>query len=109
MERWEWDDDWSDDRGGDWGDSKPRAASPALYVPAAKSRLRAAQEMGRTPPDRPALHLQEGDSVSHSAFGQGLVLRVQPMGGDALLEIAFDQVGTKKLMLKVASRHLKKL
>ena len=29
--------------------------------------------------------------------------------GDALLEVAFDTVGTKKLMLKAASHHLKKV
>ena len=55
------------------------------------------------------LHLEPGDGVSHSAFGTGMVLSVRPMGGDALVEVAFDQVGTKKLMLKAAARHLKKL
>lgn len=43
-----------------------------------------------------------GDSVRHPAFGPGLVLSVKPMGNDVLLEIAFDTVGTKKLMAKFA-------
>ena len=30
-------------------------------------------------------------------------------GGDALLEIAFDDVGTKRLMLKSAAAHMEKL
>ena len=47
--------------------------------------------------------------VRHTAFGTGMVLSVQPMGGDALLEIAFDNVGTKKLMLKAASQLKTKL
>ncbi len=47
--------------------------------------------------------------MEHDAFGRGLVLSVPPMGGDALLEVAFDTVGTKKLMLKAASHHLKKV
>jgi DNA helicase-2/ATP-dependent DNA helicase PcrA len=47
--------------------------------------------------------------VDHKAFGKGMVLSVQKMGGDALLEIAFDNVGTKKLMLKAASQHMKKI
>ena len=47
--------------------------------------------------------------VQHAAFGRGLVLSVMKMGGDALLEIAFDQIGTKKLMAKTASSHMKKL
>ncbi len=55
------------------------------------------------------IQLQPGETVEHDAFGRGLVLSVRPMGGDALLEVAFDTVGTKKLMLKAASHHLKKV
>ncbi len=55
------------------------------------------------------LELSKGDMVLHTAFGRGMVLSVVKMGGDALLEIAFDQIGTKKLMAKTASVHLKKL
>ena len=55
------------------------------------------------------LELSKGDMVSHAAFGRGLVLSVMKMGGDALLEIAFDDIGTKKLMAKTASAHMKKL
>ena len=47
--------------------------------------------------------------VQHAAFGKGMVLSVMKMGGDALLEIAFDGVGTKKLMAKTASAHMKRL
>ena len=50
-----------------------------------------------------------GDMVQHKAFGKGMVLTVTKMGGDALLEIAFDGVGTKKLFAKTASVHMKKL
>ena len=56
----------------------------------------------------PLLELKAGESVTHTAFGHGLVLSVRPMGGDALIEVAFDNVGTKKLMLKAAMRHLTK-
>ena len=55
------------------------------------------------------LDLNQGDMVMHAAFGRGLVLSVMKMGGDALLEIAFDDIGTKKLMAKTASAHMKKL
>ena len=55
------------------------------------------------------LDLNKGDMVQHTAFGRGLVLSVLKMGGDALLEIAFDTIGTKKLMAKTASAHMKKL
>ena len=47
--------------------------------------------------------------VMHTAFGKGMVLSVLKMSSDALLEIAFDNVGTKKLMAKTASAHMKKL
>ena len=55
------------------------------------------------------LELNQGDMVMHAAFGKGMVLSVRKMGGDALLEIAFDDIGTKKLMAKTASAHMKKL
>ena len=63
-------------------------------------------------PAKPAagmLELNKGDMVEHTAFGTGLVLSVVKMGGDALLEIAFDKIGTRKLMAKTASAHMKKL
>lgn len=57
----------------------------------------------------PILELNSGDMIQHAAFGRGMVLSVMKMGGDALLEIAFDDIGTKKLMAKTASAHMKKL
>ncbi len=60
-------------------------------------------------PAAPTIDLNKGDMVQHAAFGRGMVLSVVKMGGDALLEIAFDQIGTKKLMAKTASAHMKKL
>ena len=47
--------------------------------------------------------------VNHRAFGRGMVLSVLPMGNDALLEIAFDEIGTKRLMANTASSHMTKL
>ncbi len=58
---------------------------------------------------RKPLNLQKGDMVSHNAFGRGMVLSVLPMGNDALLEIAFDEVGTKRMMANTAGAHMKKL
>ena len=57
----------------------------------------------------PLLDLRQGDMVRHAAFGKGMVLSVRPMGGDALVEVAFDNMGTKKLMLKSAGKHMEKL
>lgn len=46
--------------------------------------------------------LAVGDVVKHITFGTGEVMSVKPMGGDTLYEIAFDKVGTKKLMATYA-------
>jgi carboxyl-terminal processing protease len=53
--------------------------------------------------------LHRATIVGQRTFGKGLVLSVIKMGGDALLEIAFDEIGTKKLMAKAASAHMSKL
>ena len=51
---------------------------------------------------------RKGDMVVHKAFGEGMILSIQKMGGDALVEIAFDNAGTKRLMLKSAANHMRK-
>ena len=43
-----------------------------------------------------------GQVVEHKTFGKGMIIKVTPMGSDTLLEIAFDTVGTKKLMANFA-------
>lgn len=75
--------------------AKKRSATPAK--PAAK----AAAPTG--------MQFRKGDLVEHTAFGNGMITALKPMGGDALLEVAFDSVGTKKLMLKAAAQHMKKI
>ena len=54
------------------------------------------------------MEFQAGDRVEHSAFGQGTVLSVTPMGGDALMEVQFGDI-RKKLMWKTAGAHMKKV
>ena len=51
--------------------------------------------------------LKKGDKVYHRKFGNGMVISVSPSGGDHLVEILFDNVGTKNLMASIAK--LKKL
>ena len=48
-----------------------------------------------------------GERVGHNIFGEGTVLSVTKMSGDLLLEIAFDRIGTKRIMANFA--RLKKL
>ena len=73
--------------------SPARSASPA-GKPAAKAAA--------------AVEFQAGDRVEHSAFGQGTVLSLTPMGGDALMEVQFGEI-RKKLMWKTAGAHMKKV
>ncbi len=49
-----------------------------------------------------------GDNVRHKSFGEGVIVKITPMGNDALLEISFSGM-SKKLMLKAASRFLEKI
>ncbi len=56
-----------------------------------------------------ALDLKPGDQVDHRAFGHGMITSCKPMGGDVLLEITFDRVGTKRLMANAAAQFMKKL
>ena len=48
-----------------------------------------------------------GERVAHSTFGEGTILSVRQMSNDFMLEIAFDKVGTKKIMANYA--RLKKI
>ncbi len=98
--RW---DDWSDE------------GSNVSYVPVQQSANTPRKAMAEAGGMRknatsaaPLMKLQPGESVKHDAFGMGMVLSVRPMGNDALIEVAFDKVGTKKLMLKAAGSHLTK-
>ncbi len=43
-----------------------------------------------------------GQKVKHKVFGEGMILSAKPMGNDTLLEIAFEEKGTKKLMANFA-------
>ena len=50
-----------------------------------------------------------GDHIRHKAFGTGMISKMTPMGGDYLIEVSFDQLGTKKLMLRAAAQHMEKI
>lgn len=92
-----------------WGPASDGGYAPRYVQPAVATKPSYLSSRS-SPADRvPMLELNRGDMVNHSAFGNGLVLSVVKMGGDALLEIAFDRFGTKKLMAKTASVHMKKL
>lgn len=43
-----------------------------------------------------------GEKVMHNTFGEGTILSVKKMSNDAMLEIAFEKVGTKRIMANFA-------
>lgn len=55
-----------------------------------------------------AIDLKPGDQVDHKVFGHGMITSCKPMGGDILLEVTFDKVGTKRLMAKSAMNFMTK-
>lgn len=88
------------------------AAQMAAQHPTRKKWVTPTDKMlgiGKTqePAGQGATDLKPGDQVEHKVFGKGMVLSVTPMGNDHLVEAAFENVGTKKIMAKFA--RLKKL
>ena len=73
----------------------------------AKSAVQPAFQSAGSGPALP--EYQKGDMLEHKAFGRGMVTSTQKVGGDTLLEIAFDGVGTKRLMLKFTAQLMKKI
>lgn len=71
----------------------------------------AARKVGVAAPAAPAdlPTFDAGERVKHRVFGEGMIVSVKPMGGDALLEIAFDTKGTKRLMAKQAGQFMEKI
>ena len=55
-----------------------------------------------TPIQRNTVVFHVGDTVRHKAYGEGVILSAKPMGNDTLLEIAFTNAGTKKIMANYA-------
>jgi len=91
-----------------YGGYSDRPAYPATFVPRSTYK----REIGKISGSANKTVVPEfkkGDMVMHTAFGKGMVLSVLKMSGDALLEIAFDQIGTKRLMAKTAAAHMKRL
>ena len=92
--------------------NRESAATPrytSFTQPSYQTAKREIPSFTAAPAKTTLLELNKGDMVQHTAFGRGMVLSVLKMGGDALLEIAFDNIGTKKLMSKTASPHMKRL
>ncbi len=93
---------------------EPRAsalqnARPARPAPARRApRTGPAVSIAPQPSDgAQAKTFRPGERITHKAFGPGQIKAATPMGGDVLLEIAFDKAGTKLMMAKTASQYIK--
>ena len=93
--------------GGGSGASGVQRSAPVYARPARPAYQEARRTAVQTA--APSIALEKGDRIAHGVFGEGTVLSVQPMGGDALIQVDFQGAGQKKLMLKAAAKHLKKL
>ena len=108
----QWDDTWNDNWSGGWGSGSRETYKTSESIQQTRREPLHGSVVARrasAASSTPLLQIKAGEQVRHSAFGDGMVLSVRPMGGDALIEVAFDKVGTKKLMLKAAGAHLTKL
>ena len=70
------------------------------YTPPAKTKVAAAPAAGA--PGQQEKNFAPGDIVVHKTFGRGRVVKVTPVAGDHIVEIAFEKVGTKKTMANYA-------
>ena len=119
-----WDDDGTfiSGKSGTWGGgASGYSGGGASYRPGSFGTSYAART-GRTgaakraSPEKPktvlsapkAPDFKKGDRVVHKAFGKGVIEKITPMGGDALVEVKFDSGETKRMMLRVAAQHMTK-
>jgi DNA helicase-2/ATP-dependent DNA helicase PcrA len=64
---------------------------------------RLAQRPGvRSPGNRPVIHLEPGDQVTHDSFGLGTVVQVEGSGDGAMAHVDFRDQGVKRLLLRYA-------
>ncbi|MEA4889825.1 MAG: UvrD-helicase domain-containing protein [Clostridiaceae bacterium] len=91
-------------------DSKPVGrGSASISFPGApaqpgqNSAARRDANMPAAPKPGGAVDLKAGDRVRHPRFGVGKVISSEPVAGDAILLVAFESVGQKRLMARMAN------
>ncbi len=89
-----------------WKVPEPGTKLPSSNMANRNANIRTARSIGTGNPVVPPgkiCQLLPGDAVEHKTFGDGMVLSATKMGNDTLLEIAFEQVGTKKIFANFAN------
>ena len=88
------------------GAASPSKVTSGFSVPDRKddayayNKAREASERNKKIAEQKAAsnHFKVGERVEHPVFKTGTVIGAKPMGADVLYEVAFDSVGTKKIM-----------
>lgn len=81
----------------------------ARPAPSYKAKPIVAPTVHTQPPKKEVPQYAVGDRVRHTAFGEGCIETMRPMGNDYLIEISFDSGVKKKLMLRAAALHMGKI
>lgn len=85
-----------------YGESKKPYYSDAFSDIPPKNKTSPFANNTYTKPKADLTEYKAGQSVEHKTFGKGMIISARPMASDVLLEIVFDDVGTKKLMASFA-------
>lgn len=80
------------------GDAKRRQQSEPKNQPF----MREMDKLKSGVTNKTAVDYSVGERVAHNVFGEGTILKATKMANDTMLEIAFDKVGTKKIMAAFA-------
>ena len=89
---------------------RERQGEPSFAYRPPEARQRSVVPGPRKPAAPPSSsNFALGDRVRHKAFGDGTIAKLTPMGNDFLVEIRFDKIGSKKLMLRAAALHMDKI
>ena len=90
----------------DWRESGRRALSPSFekrsWDAPSKPRTEWTGAITREVRDNSGLELVTGDRIRHDDFGEGRVIAVAGDGAKRIAEVQFDEVGKKKLLIKIA-------
>lgn len=89
--------------------SSRHTASPKTRSAASTFSTFSAASAASTSSMAPLPDFPVGCRVQHKAFGTGMVVSVKPIGNDALLEIVFETVGTKRLMVRTAAKLMQRI
>ncbi|GAB4100634.1 DNA helicase PcrA [Sinomonas halotolerans] len=79
--------------GSSWGSGTSRNAQFATISPA--------QKANRVQPQKEVIAVEPGDTVNHTAFGEGTVIGVEGAGDKTVAKVRFD-IGEKRLLLRYA-------